>query len=843
MRFIVFIVFLSVSTLFSQTNPVGHWTFDDENDLTKAAVGSDLVLTGTQTAVAGPEDGNGAVRIGIGSYYNVAHGIEPNGGGNMVNEFSLVLDVKIPELGHWYCFYQTDLSNTNDGECFINPSGNVGVGDTYYTEYALIPNEWYRIGISVKNGELYNYYIDGNKELKGRAGDIDGRFALDTALLLFADNNSEDYTIDVADVKLFSKALNDSEMLALGGYHEKPPVPIAPPDTAIYPYLQSPTANSIYVCWHASLSSESKVEYGTTDALGSVETGAVHIFEDSTTWHWVKLTNLEPNTVYYYRAVTDTMKSDIFTFKTAPEPGQKTGHIRFAVIGDTRTYPNQFTDVVSAVKEKVVDIYGDENVENNLNLLLSNGDIVSYGPTLSQYKSEWFTPLAQISANVPIMVSIGDHEHDADNYYYYMKYEDFAGPQGEYYYSFQYGRVLFIAVHSIFHTQEQLEWLDDLMQSAENDSTIDWVIAFTHRPGHSEIWTYGNESYVQDHVIPIMNKYSKADVLTYGHSHAYERGQELEGNLRLVENGGGGAELDTWGEYPGHQIDYPEIQKTFDYWSFTLFDIDVENKVYNASVWAIGQEDGNEGRIIFDPIRKVDEFFRNKADETPPSIPQAVAPVKNADAPRPINLEASAYVGTYDILSSQFQITNEQGVYENPLVDEKRDFENIFWDTGAPDFTPIDKNEGIDLTKLEVSGDNLEVGKTYWWRVRYRDKNLQWSEWSEEASFTVATGTDVKEESENIIRESKLYENYPNPFNPSTTIKFDVADAGKVLLRVYSSSGELITTLINKKMTPGSYSVEWNGTNSNGQRMSSGVYFYKMQTTKYQKIGKAILIK
>jgi len=827
----------------SQTALVGHWSFNDTGDLTKADTGADLVLTGSHSAVSGPEEGNGAVRIGVGSYYYVAHGLSAGGGGNMVNEFSLVLDIKVPVLDRWYCFYQTDLSNQSDGECFINFSGHIGVGETYYTPSAIIADEWYRIGISVKNGELYNYYIDGYKDLKGKAGDIDGRFALDTALLLFADNDSEDNSIDVADVKLFSKALNDSEMLALGGYHEKPPVPVAPPDTAIYPYLQTPTATSIYVSWHASLSPESIVEYGTTEALGSSETGDVHIFEDSTAWHWVKLTNLEANTVYYYRAVTDTMKSDIFTFKTAPEPGQKTGRIRFAVIGDTRTYPNQFTDVVSAVKQKVVEIYGDENVENNLNLLLSNGDVVSSGPVLSQYKDEWFTPLYQISANVPVMVSIGDHEHDADNYYYYMKYEDFAGPQGEYYYSFQYGRVLFIAVHSIFHTDEQLVWLNDLMKSAENDSTIDWVIAYTHRPGHSEIWTYGNESYVQDHVIPIMNKYSKADVLTYGHSHAYERGQLLDGNLRLVENGGGGAELDTWGEYPGHQIDYPEIQKTFDYWSFTLFDIDVENKSYSADVYAIGQEDGNGGKIIFDPMSKVDEFFRNKLNETPPVTPQAVLPEKGDEVAKPISLQSSAYEGTYDILSSHFQISDQKGVYDNPKVEEKRDFENIFWDSGSPDFTPIDKNEGIDLTKFETNSDILEIGKTYWWRVRYRDKNLQWSEWSADRSFAVTVGTGVEEKSGNIIKESMLYDNYPNPFNPSTTIKFDVAREGNVKLRIFSTTGELVYSLIDRRMNSGSYSVVWNGTDSMGRKMSSGLYFYKLETTGYQKIGKAILIK
>jgi len=209
-------------------------------------------------------------------------------------------------------------------------------------------------------------------------------------------------------------------------------------------------------------------------------------------------------------------------------------------------------------------------------------------------------------------------------------------------------------------------------------------------------------------------------------------------------------------------------------------------------------------------------------------------------------LKSSEYAGTYEILSSQFQVTIQQGNYDNSanvIVDNKRDFENIYSDTGAPNFIPIDKNAGIDLTQCLVEDGDFEEGKTYWWRVRYRDKNLQWSDWSEENSFVASTKTDVADNNPGVIKESNLYNNYPNPFNPSTVIKFDVAKAGKVTLRVYSVTGELVKELLNKEVVSGSYSIEWDGTNSFGKKMSSGIYFYKLQTIDYQKIGKSILVK
>jgi len=820
------------STTHAQTDMVGHWNFDDPTQLTKAEVGRDLVLRGNHQAVAGPDSADGAVRIGVGSYYICPHGLSPSGGGSRVNEFSLVMDIKVPQIGQWYCMYQANFSNNDDGEWFISPSGQMGVGATGYTPDPIAANVWYRIGIAVKNGYRYDYYIDGKKELVGSPGSIDGRFSLDTAVLLFADENQEDNMLDVADIKIFSRALSDSEMKALGGYHEPPPPEPAEPDTLIYPYLQSPTPNSIYICWHALISTESKVEYGLTDALGSTATGGAHVFEDTTTWHWVKLTDLQPETFYYYKAITDTMESEIYRFKTPPVYGNKSGHIRFSVFGDTRTVPDQFSKVVAALKEKVLEMYGG-TIEENLNVMLHVGDVVTHGNILKQYKREYFGPLAQVTANVPMMVSIGDHEHDADNYYQYMKYEDFAGPEGEYYYAFQYGRVLFVAVHSIHHTETQLQWLDELLQNAESDTTIDWIFAFTHRPGHSEIWPDGNESYMQNHVIPILNKYSKADLVVYGHSHNYERGQVFEGNLRLMLNGGGGSALDRWRMY-SNQTEYPEIQKSYDYYCYTIFDIDVKNKSYHAYSYSLGHKDKPMDNVLFD------EFFRNKADETPPNRPSLISPQNGASVAIPVSLQASPYAGKYEILSSQFQVTREKGNYTAPVLDVKRDFENIYYDTGAPNFIPVDLNAGIDLTKYTL--DNSDMEKTYWWRVRYRDRNLQWSEWSEEQSF-IFSSTKVNSKTGAMIKESKLYRNYPNPFNPSTIIEFDVCKPEQVNLKIYSLEGKLVKTLIERHLNAGRYSVTWDGTDEASVHLPSGTYFFQLTAGEYRKVRKAVLIK
>jgi len=77
---------------------------------------------------------------------------------------------------------------------------------------------------------------------------------------------------------------------------------------------------------------------------------------------------------------------------------------------------------------------------------------------------------------------------------------------------------------------------------------------------------------------------------------------------------------------------------------------------------------------------------------------------------------------------------------------------------------------------------------------------------------------------------TKLKSNYPNPFNPTTTISFDLAEPGKAKLSIYNIKGQLVKVLLEDNFAPGNYNVVWNGLDRNNQYVSSGVYFYRLET-------------
>jgi Peptidase family C25/Propeptide_C25/FlgD Ig-like domain/Peptidase family C25, C terminal ig-like domain len=84
---------------------------------------------------------------------------------------------------------------------------------------------------------------------------------------------------------------------------------------------------------------------------------------------------------------------------------------------------------------------------------------------------------------------------------------------------------------------------------------------------------------------------------------------------------------------------------------------------------------------------------------------------------------------------------------------------------------------------------------------------------------------------------------YPNPFNPETTISFQLSTASPVTLEVYNVRGQLVKTLVHDFRQPGNYDITWNGVDNNKQTVSSGVYFYKMQADDYIQTRKMLLLK
>jgi len=90
---------------------------------------------------------------------------------------------------------------------------------------------------------------------------------------------------------------------------------------------------------------------------------------------------------------------------------------------------------------------------------------------------------------------------------------------------------------------------------------------------------------------------------------------------------------------------------------------------------------------------------------------------------------------------------------------------------------------------------------------------------------------------------TKLQANYPNPFNPSTTIDFTVAKTSAVKIEVFNVKGQLVKRLIDDTFVKGTHSVEWNGLSEQGKSVGSGVYFYRMQTEGRSETRKMVLMK
>ncbi|MBP7309720.1 MAG: carboxypeptidase regulatory-like domain-containing protein, partial [Candidatus Cloacimonetes bacterium] len=88
-----------------------------------------------------------------------------------------------------------------------------------------------------------------------------------------------------------------------------------------------------------------------------------------------------------------------------------------------------------------------------------------------------------------------------------------------------------------------------------------------------------------------------------------------------------------------------------------------------------------------------------------------------------------------------------------------------------------------------------------------------------------------------------LKNNFPNPFNPETTIAFSVKEAMPVTIEIYNVKGQKVKTLVNETKAAGNYTVPWNGTDSNGRSVSSGIYYYKMTAGKYSSTKKMIMMK
>lgn len=167
-------------------------------------------------------------------------------------------------------------------------------------------------------------------------------------------------------------------------------------------------------------------------------------------------------------------------------------------------------------------------------------------------------------------------------------------------------------------------------------------------------------------------------------------------------------------------------------------------------------------------------------------------------------------------MTTRIQIA-EDPYFRRTIVDSMFHWKNIYGVDA--NFNPVNLNKDLNMTRISLNHSLLVHEKNYYYRVRYRDHNLKWSDWSNEVEFSIPDITD-----NTALTNYELRQNYPNPFNSSTKIIYQITQSGFVSLKVYDVLGKEVAILVNSEKKAGRYEATFESSN-----LSSGVYFYKLQ--------------
>ena len=502
--------------------------------------------------------------------------------------------------------------------------------------------------------------------------------------------------------------------------------PILAQNFIVKPYLQDATPSSITIMWETDYGDDSVVKWGLDTSVENTTTSIATSTPAGHQMHCVELSGLDRFTNYYYKVITGLIVSDIHMFKTPPFASDNED-FRFVAMSDMQQSwadPEIFDEVVhDGVLDYLDSMYGGETADN-LALILIPGDLVDYGNTYNQWEEDFFDPASDLLESVPLYPVLGNHEANTSYYFQYFKLPE-NGTEGyeEHWWWKDYGNVRFIGLNSNspYNGDEQLNWLDNILNSTCSADSIDFVFAELHHPHKSELWTPG-ESVFSGDVVEKLEDFStqcgKPSVHFFGHTHGYSRGQSRDHKHVWLNVATAGGAIDYWGEWP--QFDYEEFTVSEDDWGFVMIDVEAGDEPR----FTIKRLSRGDNYVDLDN-EEIDHFTVTKIDYDI-STPSPQHPVDIEVAPECVILcgtdfEIDGFHG-----ATHWQVTTTQGIYDNPTVDLWEQHQNLYFNE--------DTQAGESLTDEHVSG--ISSNTQYWWRFRYRDKQLNWTDWSQEATFT-----------------------------------------------------------------------------------------------------------
>jgi hypothetical protein len=447
----------------------------------------------------------------------------------------------------------------------------------------------------------------------------------------------------------------------------------------------------------------------------------------------VRLTGLESNTFYSYRVVTNQGAGVTYRFKTWPAAADGAELFKFVSFSDSQgNWPERLEDICeNGIIDKECTDGQAQNCAEDIAAVLVAGDLVSDGENVSQWRDEFFGPCRGLFHYVPILPAIGNHDTPIENYlaYFTLPENGTPGREEEWYYA-DLLNLRLITLNSDVFAPSQWQWFDELLDETCDEPGIEYVLSQFHHPCKSEPWPPGENiqsCITVDRLELFTTDCGKPSAHLFGHTHAYSRGQSRDVPHLWVNVGTSAGDIDFWGEYD--QKDYDEFQRSFDEYGFVVWHFTTG---VDASLRMVRRTGGDNETYHGYSDATIQDHISLERSNLGPDIPLAVHPVDVQVGGTPVLLQATPLEDPEGDghLSSHWQVTTNPGDYSRTVIDawgNRTRFENIWWDQ--------DTQAGIDITTYSA---NLLAGITYYWRVRYRDEHLQWSDWSEEATFSIA---------------------------------------------------------------------------------------------------------
>ncbi|MCX6120641.1 MAG: glycosyl hydrolase family 28 protein [Ignavibacteriales bacterium] len=187
------------------------------------------------------------------------------------------------------------------------------------------------------------------------------------------------------------------------------------------------------------------------------------------------------------------------------------------------------------------------------------------------------------------------------------------------------------------------------------------------------------------------------------------------------------------------------------------------------------------------------------------------------------------FIGT-----SVWSQSSERGKIRNVTFNNIRVLGGNFPPSRIQGFDQSHDIENVSINNLYLFGTLISNASTGGFSINQYVQNV---------SFGTDTGIETNSSDESGPRNFLLAQNYPNPFNPSTTILYEIPEATRVTLQIYNELGQRIAILVDGIFRAGQYGVVWNGRDTLGMQVPSGIYFYRLQVGSLFATRKMLLLK